>query len=444
MKIHILACGGAVMHNIAIALHKLGHEVSGSDDEIFEPALSRLKQYGICPPRFGWFPENISTDLDFVILGMHARADNPELARARELGVKIYSFPEYVYEHARNKTRIVIGGSHGKTTTTAMVMHALKVLGKDFDYLVGSQLEGFDTMVRFSDAPMMVIEGDEYLTSTLDPVPKFLKYHPHFAMVTGIAWDHINVFPEFNGYVKQFELFIQSVEPGGKLVYFGGDEILKGLAGQAQVERVAYQTPAYSIQNGKVIVEHKGKEYPLEIFGEHNLQNAEGARLLCECVGIPGNEFYEALGSFKGTAKRLEKVHEENNLLVFRDFAHSPSKLKATVEAVRLQFPRHHIIAAFELHTFSSLDKKFLPEYQHSMDKADDAIVYFNPHVFALKKLQKLDIHDIKNGFGDKVIPIGETQELISKINFLRGNVSERPCVLLLMSSGNFDNASLW
>lgn len=432
------------MHNIAIALHKLGHQVTGSDDEIFEPALSRLKQYGICPEQFGWFPEKITTDLDFIILGMHARADNPELARARELGIKIYSFPEYVYEHARNKTRIVIGGSHGKTTTTAMVMHVLKALDKDFDYLVGSQLEGFDTMVRFSNAPMMVIEGDEYLTSTLDPVPKFLKYNPHFAMVTGIAWDHINVFPEFGGYVRQFELFMQSVEQGGKLVYFEDDEILKDLAKHTTVESMPYNTPAYSIQNGKVIVEHLGEEYPLEIFGEHNLQNAEGARLLCECVGIQGNEFYEALGSFKGTAKRLEKVHEENNLLVFRDFAHSPSKLKATVEAVRQQFSAHHVIAVFELHTFSSLDKNFLPEYQHSMDKADDAIVYFNPHVFELKKLQELEPQDIKNSFGDRVIPIRETSELISKINFLRGNVSDRPCVLLLMSSGNFDNASLW
>lgn len=443
MKIHILACGGAVMHNIAIALHKLGHDITGSDDEIFEPALSRLRSYGICPEAFGWFPEKINTDLDFIILGMHARADNPELLKARELGIKIYSFPEYVYEHAKNKTRIVIGGSHGKTTTTAMIMHVLKTLGKDFDYLVGSQLEGFETMVKFSDAPLVVIEGDEYLTSTLDPVPKFLKYHPHYALITGIAWDHINVFPTFEGYVKQFELFIDSIETGGKLVYFEGDGILKELSSKAKVDTASYTSPHYEVKDGKVVVKNDGN-YALEIFGEHNLQNAEGARLICENIGISGDEFYGALQSFKGTAKRLEKVHSADNLLVFRDFAHSPSKLKATIEAVRQQFPAHKLIAVFELHTFSSLNKNFLPQYQHSMDPADVAIVYFNKHVFEQKKMQEIDPEDIKTNFGERVFAINDTLKLISKIDDSRSNVPEQPCVLLLMSSGNFDNAILW
>jgi UDP-N-acetylmuramate: L-alanyl-gamma-D-glutamyl-meso-diaminopimelate ligase len=444
MKIHILACGGAVMHNIAIALHKLGHTISGSDDEIFEPALSRLRRYGICPDEFGWFPEKIHAGLDFIILGMHARADNPELQRAKELHIKIYSFPEYVFEHARNKTRLVIGGSHGKTTTTAMIMHVLQTLKMDFDYLVGSQLEGFDTMVKFSDAPLMVIEGDEYLTSTLDPVPKFLKYHPHCALVTGIAWDHINVFPTFEGYIHQFELFIQSIETGGRLVYFKNDPILAGLATNSRAEAISYQTPAFSLEKGKVVVMKDSGTYPLEIFGEHNLQNAEGARLVCESIGIGESAFYGALASFKGTAKRLEKMYEDEHLTIFRDFAHSPSKLKATVEAVRQQFPGHKLLAVFELHTFSSLNKNFLPQYQHSMAAADERIVYFNAHVFEHKKMQAIDKEYIKESFGNNAEVINDTSKLISKIDTFRSNVSDQPRVLLFMSSGNFDNARFW
>lgn len=443
MKVHIIACGGAVMHNMAIALHTMGYQVTGSDDEIFDPALSRLKKHGLAPESFGWFPEKITLELDFVILGMHARGDNPELAKAKELGIKIYSFPEYVYEHAINKTRVVVGGSHGKTTTTAMIMHVLKQLGKDFDYLVGSQLEGFDTMVRFSDAPIMVIEGDEYLTSTLDPVPKFHKYKPHIAMITGIAWDHINVFPTYENYVQQFKIFIDSIESGGTLAYFGGDADLSAIAKNDAVKCIAYNTPNHHIRNGKVVVSMK-ERYELEIFGEHNLQNAEGARIVCEALGIGEEEFYRALGSFKGTKNRLEKVYEDSNMVVFRDFAHSPSKLKATVEAVRSRYPDRKMLSAFELHTFSSLNKNFLPHYQHSMDPSDVSIVYFNPHVFELKKMEILDRQDIINSFGPKVYAIDSTEELISKISNFRSNVSSEASVLLFMSSGNFDNAKLW
>jgi UDP-N-acetylmuramate: L-alanyl-gamma-D-glutamyl-meso-diaminopimelate ligase len=443
MNIHILACGGAVMHNIALALNQLGHHISGSDDEIFEPALSRLKKANICPESFGWFPEKITQDLDFIILGMHARSDNPELLKAKELGVKIYSFPEYVYEHAKNKIRVVIGGSHGKTTTTAMVMHVLKTLNKDFDYLVGSQLEGFDTMVRFSDAPLMVIEGDEYLTSTLDPIPKFLKYKPQIAMITGIAWDHINVFPTWENYVEQFELFVNSIDADGSLIYFDGDETLKNICENSKLKKIPYNTPHYHIRNNKIVV-GKGERHTLEIFGEHNLQNAEGACLVCKELGIDEDEFYEALASFKGTAKRLEKVHEEKNLIVFRDFAHSPSKLKASIDAVRKQFSSHNFIAVFELHTFSSLNKDFLPNYQHSMDLADEALVYYNPEVFAQKKMQIIEKEDITKNFGSKVWAIEDSKELISKISEFKSNVFGKPCVILLMSSGNFDNAKMW
>lgn len=443
MNVHIIACGGAVMHNMAIALHQMGYKVSGSDDEIFDPALSRLKKYGLAPEKFGWFPEKLQSDIDFIILGMHARKDNPELARAIELGIKIYSFPEYVYEHAKNKTRIVIGGSHGKTTTTAMIMHVLKVLGKDFDYLVGSQLESFETMVRFSNAPVMVIEGDEYLTSALDPVPKFHKYKPKIALLTGIAWDHINVFPTFDNYIEQFRIFIQTMANDAKLVYFSGDPVLNELAKETKIQTLPYNTPHYHIRNGKVVVS-LSERYELEIFGEHNLQNAEGARKVCEQIGISESEFYRALGSFKGTAKRLEKIHEDDKLLVFRDFAHSPSKLKATVEAVRSRFQDDTLIAVFELHTFSSLNKNFLPHYQHAMAPADEALVYFNPHVFELKKMEILDAQYIEKAFGDNVEAVSETQKLIEKIANFRSNVSRGRCVLLLMSSGNFDNAQLW
>ncbi len=444
MNIHIIACGGAVMHNIALALHNLGHTITGSDDEIFEPALSRLKAKGILPIEFGWFEEKITTNLDFIILGMHARADNPELNKAKALGIKIYSFPEYVYEHAKDKIRIVIGGSHGKTTTTAMIMHVLKTLGKDFDYLVGSQLEGFDTMVRFSNAPIMVIEGDEYLTSTLDPVPKFLKYHPHFAQITGIAWDHINVFPTFEGYVQQFALFAQSILPNGKLVYFEQDIELQKIAKNATLESIAYNTPKYKLENNAIVISNENKEYVLEIFGEHNLQNMEGAKLLCENIGISHHDFYTAMQSFTGTAKRLEKVLDTKDLIIFRDFAHSPSKLKATVDAVAQQFSNYKVLAIFELHTFSSLSKDFLPQFKNTMKKATEAIVYFNPHVFEHKRMKMLETTDIIEGFGNGTQVISDTNQLVEKIFNFKSNVLGTPRVLLLMSSGNFDNAQLW
>lgn len=442
-RVHVIACGGAVMHNMAIALHQMGHTVTGSDDEIFDPALSRLKRYGLAPEAFGWFPEKITSEIDFIILGMHARIDNPELAQAKQLGIRIYSFPEYVYEHARNKTRVVIGGSHGKTTSTAMIMHVLKTLGKDFDYLVGSQLDGFDTMVRFSDAPIMVIEGDEYLTSALDPIPKFHKYKPHIAMITGIAWDHINVFPSFDNYVEQFRIFIDSIEDSGQLAYFSGDPILSHLAKDSKVKCLPYNTPHYHIRNGKTIVS-LSERYELEIFGDHNLQNAEGARKVCEALGISESEFYKALGSFTGTSKRLEKVFEDDKILVYRDFAHSPSKLKATVEAVRSRYSDAVLISVFELHTFSSLNKDFLPHYSQCMQGSDLALVYFNKHVFELKKMQILDKQYVENSFGSPVEAISSIDELKQKITTFRSNVSGRRCVLLLMSSGNFDNAQLW
>jgi UDP-N-acetylmuramate: L-alanyl-gamma-D-glutamyl-meso-diaminopimelate ligase len=442
-RIHIIACGGAVMHNIAIALHLLGHHVTGSDDEIFEPALSRLQRYNLLPNEIGWNENNITPTIDFIILGMHARKENPELQKAILLNIKIYSFPDYIYEHAKNKTRIVIGGSHGKTTSTAMLMHVLKSQDIDFDYLVGSQLEGFETMVKFSNAPIMVIEGDEYLTSALDPVPKFHKYLPHIAMITGISWDHINVFPTFENYVEQFRIFINSIVKDGKLIYFKEDNELQKLTKNINVTNFTYTTPMYHIRNGKTIIS-KSERYTLDIFGEHNLQNSEGVRLICEQLGIFEKDFYTSLSSFKGTSKRLEKVYEEKKIIIFRDFAHSPSKLKASINAIKNQFPEHLVISIYELHTFSSLNKNFFPEYKNTMDETDEGLVYYNPEVLKHKKLEPFDNEDINKYFGEKISVIQDSKKILEKISEIRSNYSGKPCVLLFMSSGNFDNTKLW
>ncbi len=442
-RIHIIACGGAVMHNIAIALHLMGNKVTGSDDEIFEPALSRLKKHNLLPQNNGWNDNIIDSSIDFIILGMHAKKDNPELIKAQSLNIKIYSFPEYVYQHAIDKKRVVIGGSHGKTTTTAMVMHVLKKLNINFDYLVGSQLEGFETMVKFSDAPIMIIEGDEYLTSALDPIPKFLKYHPHIALITGISWDHINVFPTFDNYLKQFQLFVDSINKDGTIIYFKQDDALREICESSPLEKIPYNTPHYHIRNGQTIIS-KQDRHTLNIFGEHNIQNAEGACKICLKLGISEFDFYESLKDFKGTAKRLEKIKETKNLVIIRDFAHSPSKLKASMNAVRNQYPEHFLLAVYELHTFSSLNKSFLPEYFNTMKDGDLNYIYYNPKVIEHKKLDPINSEEIELNFGPNTEAINDIIVLQKKIKNSTSNVSQKPCVLLLMSSGNFDNAQLW
>lgn len=435
MRIHLIAIGGAVMHNIALELHNLGHTVSGSDDEIFDPALQRLKHTGICPDSFGWFPEKITPDIDAVILGMHARANNPELIKANQLGLKVYSFPEYVYQHAQNKKRIVVGGSHGKTTTTAMIMHVLKTIGIDFDYLVGSLLDGFDRMVRFSNAPIMVIEGDEYLTSPLDPRPKFHHYKPHIAMLTGIAWDHINVFPTFEGYVNQFRIFVDTMPEGGNLVFYQNDPHLQTIAQNAtHLKTNAYNALPYTTTNGITTVTYNGIDYPMQVFGKHNLENMNGAMLACQTLGISPHDFLTAMQQFKGTAKRLELLLKTDTMFAFRDFAHSPSKLKATIEAVKEQFPDKHLIAIYELHTFSSLNQNFLAEYADSMLPANTALVYVDKHVFELKQMQELDPTTIQQAFRNPVKACNTKEQLIEFIK----QTPKHNAVYLLMSSGNF------
>jgi len=427
------------MHNLAIALHKKNYQVTGSDDEIFEPSRSRLARYGLLPEAEGWFPGKIVPELDAVILGMHARKDNPELEKAVSLGLKIYSYPEFMYEQTKTKTRAVIGGSHGKTTITSMIMHVLKHEGKQFDYLVGSQLEGFETMAGLDDSSgCAVIEGDEYFASPLTPVPKFHLYHPHIGLISGIAWDHINVFPTFENYAEQFTIFIQRIEAGGSLVYCEKDETLKALVQQSErtdIEFLPYSVPKHSIRNGITYLSAHGQEYPLRVFGEHNLMNLEGARLVCEKLGIPGEAFYKAITSFSGAARRLELVAGNDHTAVYKDFAHSPSKLSATIHAVKQQYPDRKLIAVMELHTFSSLNKNFLAEYKDCMDEADEAIVFYSPRTVAHKKLEAISKDDIRNGFNrDDLTVTDDPAELKSLLT----SFDLRDTNLLLMSSGNW------
>ncbi|MEK0420462.1 MAG: hypothetical protein RLZZ161_313 [Bacteroidota bacterium] len=431
---HVIAIGGAVMHNMALELQAHGHHVTGSDDEIFDPAKSRLAAAGLLPARCGWFPEKVHDQLDGIILGMHARADNPELIKAQQLGLPIYSFPEFVYRHAQNKKRIVIGGSHGKTTSTAMLMHVLKVCGLDFDYLVGSQLSGFERMVKLSDAPLMIIEGDEYLTSALHPVPKFHVYKPHLAMLTGVAWDHVNVFPTFDNYVSQFDIFLKTLQPDARWFWYAGDPDLAKLAQQSQFSNQAYREPSFISSAEGCTVHVNDSDYPLSIFGRHNLQNAAGVALLAAELGIDSHSFWTAMQSFTGTAKRLEKVFESESAVVYRDFAHAPSKVKATVQAVREQYPNDNLIAVFELHTYSSLQPDFLPGYRDTLSPANHAFVLYDPHVFELKRMPVPEYGYISAQIGE-CTEFNQPEALQNAVNEAWDN--GRKNVILLMSSGN-------
>jgi UDP-N-acetylmuramate: L-alanyl-gamma-D-glutamyl-meso-diaminopimelate ligase len=443
-RIHFIAIGGAAMHNLAIAVSKKpDHVVTGSDDEIFEPSKSRLENFGLLPSVMGWFPDRITKELDAVILGMHARADNPELLRAKELGIDIYSFPEYLYHQTRKKVRVVVGGSHGKTTTTAIILHVLRKLNRNADYMVGAQIEGFDTMVKLSyDAQLAVFEGDEYLTSPIDPRPKFHLYHPHIALLTGIAWDHINVFPTFENYVEQFKIFTDQIERDGRLIYFEGDEQLRAIAKKVRpdIVTIPYTIPDYEIVNGITNILYKDKKYPLCVFGQHNLQNIQGARLVCKQLGIKESEFLEAIADFGGASNRLEKTVETTSSVAFKDFAHSPSKLKATVSAVKEQYPDKKLVACMELHTFSSLQENFLPQYKGCMDEADAAFVYFNPEVIAHKRLPPITTEQVKTAFGRKdLLVFTDARKLIQKLQSLRYEGT----ALLMMSSGNFSGLDI-
>jgi len=438
MKIHFIAIGGSAMHNLAIALKNKGYEITGSDDEIFEPSRSRLKSYALLPTKEGWQPEILDTSYDAVILGMHAKADNPELLRAKELKLKIYSYPEYLYEQSKNKTRIVISGSHGKTTITSMILHVLQKCGIDTDYMVGAKLKDFDVMVKLSDAPYIVLEGDEYLTSTVDKRPKFHLYHPDIAVVSGIAWDHINVFPSFENYIEQFRIFINMLPAGGKLIYPDNDVEVNKLADNCQKEIIKekYSLPEYEIINDKTYIIYNDTKIELKIFGKHNLLNLNAARLVCKEIGVDDDTFYKHISTFSGASMRLEKIFDKNGMIIYRDFAHSPDKLKSTVEAVKEQYPNSKLVACIELHTFSSLNKDFLMQYEGSMQLADEAWVYYSPHALSLKNLPDIDPDLIYQCFKKEDLQIINSSEiLIEKLKNI-----DSPATLLLMSSGNFDN----
>lgn len=431
------------MHNLAIALHNKGFDVSGSDDVLFEPSRTRLEKYGILPQQNGWYPEKITTDIDAVILGMHARTDNPELLKAQELGLKIYSYPEYIYEQSKDKLRIVIGGSHGKTTITSMILHVLQQAGKDFDYLVGAQLAGFETMVKLTDAPVIVIEGDEYLASPIDRRPKFHLYKANIGVISGIAWDHINVFPTFDSYVEQFRLFIKTIQSGGTLIYSKTDTVLNEAVeadDTTSVTKIPYQLPQYQIDNGVTSIVSDGKQYPLEIFGEHNLLNAEAARLVCKQLGISTGDFYQALTTFKGAARRLELLGKNESTNIYKDFAHSPSKLQATIQAVKNQFLDRKLVACIELHTFSSLNKGFLSQYAGTLDAATEAIVFIDSKTFEQKKMEPYDASVVKKAFDkDDLLFFNDPGELKKYLERIEINGKN----LLLMSSGNFGGIDL-
>lgn len=438
MKVHFIAIGGSAMHNLAIALSRKGYQVTGSDDEIFEPSKGRLEREGILPEVIGWNEQWIHKELDAVILGMHARVDNPELLKAKALNIPIFSYPEYLYEQSKNKTRVVIGGSHGKTTITSMILHACNVLGKSVDYMVGAQLDGYDCMVKITEEnDVMILEGDEYLSSPIDRRPKFHLYKPNVALISGIAWDHINVFPTFENYVEQFSIFVSLIEEGGKLVYNSEDLEVNKVAqlASSSVECQSYRTPSYEVQNEGTILTHSGNLYSLKIFGHHNLQNLMGAMYVCEAIGISNHDFLTASASFTGAGKRLEKVVESKDFVMYKDFAHSPSKLKATTSAVKEQYPDREVVACMELHTFSSLKKEFLPQYKNAMIAADYALVYFHPEVVKHKKLNPISVDDVSQGFGGGVQVSNTTEDVL---DFIR-SFDWKNKVLLMMSSGNFD-----
>ncbi len=479
MKIHFIAIGGSVMHQLAIALRRKGYVVTGSDDEIFEPAKTNLEKEGLLPAAFGWYHEKINSGLDAVILGMHARADNPELLRAGELSLPIYSFPEYIYQESKDKKRVVVGGSHGKTTTTAMIMNVLKSAGLDFDYLVGARLEGFSQSVNITQAPLIVCEGDEYPASTLEKRPKFHFLFPHIAVLTGIAWDHINVFPTFEIYLEQFRIFLRKIEPGGVLIYNQTDPVLtrlveehqaaekgggaeegngragadgaagegrgaagrvSGAGGRAPLRTIGYGIPAHRIENGITVVTLEGQNGALKVFGDHNLLNLNAAFLVSKELGVGAVEFLTGMASFTGAAKRLELLAANETVNIYRDFAHAPSKVKATIQAVKMQFPKRQLIAILELHTYSSLNEQFLSEYGGSLEPADKAVVFYSKHALELKRLPPLPEATVKAGFGKAGLTVIQDKEELLDWLMLQ---SYKNANLLLMSSGNYDGLDL-
>lgn len=443
MQIHFIAIGGSAMHNLALALQHKGYTITGSDDIIFEPSRTRLDTKGLLPKQFGWFPDKINSDLDAVILGMHAKADNPELKRAQELGVKIYSYPEFLYEQSKNKTRVVIGGSHGKTTITSMILHVLDYHDRPVDYMVGAQLEGFDRMVHLTEEnDFIVLEGDEYLSSPIDRRPKFHLYKPNIALLSGIAWDHINVFPTFEKYVEQFRIYVDSIVKGGSITYNEEDNEVRKVveASENAVRKLPYRTAEYEVQNGETLLATPEGPMPIGIFGKHNLSNLAGAKWICQNMGVDEDDFYEAIATFKGASKRLEKITESDTTVVYKDFAHSPSKVAATTRAAKEQYPDRKLVAFLELHTYSSFNPEFLKEYKGALDAADVAVVFYLPESVAIKKLEAVSPEQISTAFQREDLEI-HTDAITFKEFVFEQNFDNS--VLLFMSSGNYGGLNL-
>lgn len=438
MRVHFIAIGGSAMHNLAIALHQKGYQVTGSDDAIFEPSKSRLHKYGLLPAETGWDASKITSDIKSVILGMHAKSDNPELLKAQELGIEIFSYPEYLYEQSKLKTRVVIGGSHGKTTITSMILHVLHYYGKEVDYMVGAQLEGFETMVHLTEGnDFMVLEGDEYLSSPIDLRPKFHLYQPNIALLSGIAWDHINVFKTLEDYEEQFRIFINKITPGGILIYNEEDATVKRLAEETenQIRKIPYRTPEFTVEDGETYIETNEGVLPLEIFGAHNMNNLAGAKWICQNMAIDEDEFYEAIASFKGASKRLEKIAESTTSIAYKDFAHSPSKVTATTTAVKNQFPNRKLVACLELHTYSSLNPEFIKQYKNALEKADEAVVFYSPEALKIKKMAPISAADIEKAFNKPNLKVYTNPQEFKAFVF---DQNYNNSTLLLMSSGNY------
>ena len=443
MQIHFIAIGGSAMHNLALALDHKGYKITGSDDVIFEPSKTRLEAKGLLPEEFGWFPEKIHGALDAVVLGMHAKVDNPELLKAQKLGLKIYSYPEFLYEQSKDKTRVVIGGSHGKTTITSMILHVLRYHEIAVDYMVGAQLDGFDRMVHLTDEnDFIVLEGDEYLSSPIDRRPKFHLYKPNIALLSGIAWDHINVFPTFEKYVEQFGIFVDSIVNGGSITYNAEDEEVRQVveASQNAIRKLPYTTPAYTVENGETLLETQDGPMPISVFGKHNMSNLAGAKWICQHMGVDEEDFYEAIASFNGASKRLEKIAEGKSSLAFKDFAHSPSKVAATTNAVKEQYPQRKLIAYLELHTYSSFNPEFLKEYKGALDAADEAVIFFLPESVAIKKLKEVTPEQIFHAFQRKDITIFTDAKSFHE-HIAQGTYTNT--TLLFMSSGNYGGFDL-
>ena len=438
MKIHFIAIGGSAMHNLAIALKLKGFSITGSDDAINDPSRSRLNKYNLLPKKEGWFSDKITSDIDAVVLGMHAKDDNPELLKARKIGLKIYSYPEFIFNQSKDKIRIVIGGSHGKTSITSLVLHVLSTLNIEYDYMVGAQLDGFEVMVKLSDtSKYIVLEGDEYLSSALDLRPKFHLYKPHIALISGIAWDHINVFKTFENYLKQFEIFINSIEKNGTLVYNELDPELKKLvsSNKSNLNYIPYSIPKHKIIDGISFIDINNRLYRLKIFGDHNLQNISGALNICKALGVESEDFYNAITSFNGASNRLELVYKSSDTIIFKDFAHSPSKVKATTEAVHKQFPNRKLISFFELHTYSSLNPLFLEKYRDTLKHSDECYIYYSEKNMRIKRLEPIDSELIIRSFNHSSLTVIDNYEKLNKKIY---DLDLSNSVLLMMSSGKF------